>query len=138
MKQNQRNCVYISYNETTYGNFKEAVQISNHNEYVVWAEASRFDVKKIKFLKYILIAIKGKDRFYFGDLLEVQPYDPTIMANILKEHKHRPFSWRSRSPDAVSTLLYIGNLKEVPEPDKVKSKKRPQRPCYITLQVEKI
>ena len=127
------NGIYMSYNERKNGNFQEAVDISNNQDYVVWLDKSLIKCK----LPDIIIKIAGQMRYYKGKLLDIKYFDTTKNDINKFEAKHRPKQWRSgfKKPPIpgkdFKSVLYISKLREVEEPPEIKEKRSPQRPVYF-------
>ena len=130
--------IYCSHDEKTNGPFDEAVRISNEKEYLVWLEKSPIKIEKFPPGSAIVIKIKGEDRFYRGKLkaikraIEIDDKD-----EFLKEKEFRPSDWVEIDRDIYGnfqSVLYIQNLKEIPEPIEIVDVHPPQRPIYIEFE----
>jgi len=85
--------VYCSHREDINGPIKEAVDISNNKEYLVWLEKSIINPDRFDFPTTIVIKIKMEDRYYKGTLLDVKRVSKVGENKILSENEHRPEKW---------------------------------------------
>jgi len=120
--------IYVSYNEENNGNFDEAVAMSNKG-YIIWKHGSP-STKQLNFPTKIIIKVTKKEEYYLGDLLLIRPYkdfDPRIFN---EDVEHRPSNWITHTGES-KTVLFISNLKNVPEPTEVAGMHPPQGIVYI-------
>ncbi len=119
--------IYVSYNAEKNGNFEEAIKMSNEG-YIIWKHGFPC-IKELNYPSKILIRMASKGSFYIGDLLLIRNYEDINPKVFTEDIHHRPSNWRVNSGES-KTVLFISNLKEISEPDKVKNQHPPQGIIY--------
>ena len=134
---NQRQGLYVSYNEDKNGPFDEAVEISKTRGCVTWLDSFKLNPKQLHYPTDIFIRLTGpQERYFKGTLLAIAPRE-TLPANFLDgERNHRPPVWQQRdhAKGDFKSVLFISHLQRLDsQPLEVKNSAPPQHPTYVDL-----
>jgi hypothetical protein len=124
--------IYVSYDEKERGSIEEAVDISN-DEYLTYRYSALINKSRFKYPTKIIIRIKGKEKYYQGNVLFIADFKALNYQFIKNDGKHMPLNWRNAPERKWKNVSFLTNLKAVKKPNEIRNKCFPRRPIYFDL-----
>lgn len=131
--------IYCSYDELVNGPFAEAVALSNTADYLLWLDWSAINPDRFHFPTVIVVKLKGQERYYRGELLNIQRADAVDKTALVADKTHRPPIWQSvdgQDDAGFKSALYIRRLQPIDRPACLAGRHPPQRPSYVLFETQ--